>query len=678
MDRMEQSFRTDPVRLERLSRLRPLVERQLEILSDLRQYAALPGLAVANPPSDLLAQANQVMTQIRREVAQMQQYEDQQLALASSSAAAAQTKADAVVLGTVLIGFLGGTAAVWLVMSSVVGSERRRAQAAVQESQDQLQKMLDSAQSQAAELAASEQALRNQKRVLESVLESLSDGVAVIGENGDPLLCNAAATRIFGDLSLVSAPQWPERYGLCLPDSVTPCPSEVLAANRAAQGEEVHQQTLFVAGNHRGEGSWIQMSGCPLRTEAGEVRGAVVVLTDITVHQLHQESLSRAKNEAEHANQAKSEFLSRMSHELRTPLNAILGFAQLLEMARLKTAHRDSVGQILKAGRHLLTLINEVLDISRIESGKLSLSPEPVRVDDVIREALAMVQPQAADRQVRIDAETGTWSNVYILADRQRLKQVLLNLLSNAIKYNRAAGMVTISCQIGAGDMVRLMVTDTGVGIPEDKFGLLFSPFERLGAEQTGIEGTGIGLAFSKRLTEAMGGALGVASELGTGSTFFLDLPRADSPLGSFDLTSGGQLAAGAEAVAGHNRPIVLCIEDNPSNLQLIERILASRPEIRLLTALHGMAGLRLAQQHRPNLILLDVHLPDIDGHEVLRQLKENRQTSEIPVIVVSADATPRQEARLREAGAREYLTKPLDVPFFLEKIEEALQHVGV
>jgi CheY-like chemotaxis protein len=301
-----------------------------------------------------------------------------------------------------------------------------------------------------------------------------------------------------------------------------------------------------------------------------------------------------------------------------------------------------------------------------------------VLVDDVLREALAMVQPQAAERRIRVDAETATGSKLHMLADRQRLKQVVLNLLSNAVKYNRAAGMVTVTCQPCDGERVRLMVTDTGPGIPEDKIDLLFSPFERLGAEQTDVEGTGIGLAFSKRLAEAMGGVLGVDSQPGVGSTFFLDLPRAESPVETFEQTHSGQLAAAAEAISGRSHPTVLCIEDNPSNLQLIERILASRPGIRLLTALHGAAGLRLAQQHRPNLILLDVHLPDIDGKEVLCQLKADQRTSGIPVIVVSADATPRQEARLREAGARDYLTKPLDVPCFLEKIEEALQHAGV
>jgi signal transduction histidine kinase/CHASE3 domain sensor protein/ActR/RegA family two-component response regulator len=678
MEHLEQTLRSDPSRSQRLSRLRPLIEHQLEILSNLRRYAALPGFATATPPAELLAESDQVMNQIRQLLAEMQQFEDQRLTLASSVAVAAQNNSDAVVLGTVVIGFLGGILAVWLLMRSVVTSERLRAQATVQASQEKLELALESAKSHAADLAISEQALRNQKTVLESVLEGLSDGVAVITANGDPLLCNTAASRLFEDLSNVPAGQWVERYGLSLPDLTTACPSAELSATRATRGEEVRQQILFVARSHHAGGLWVRMSAFPLWTDVGVVRGAVVVFTDITVHQRHQDSLARAKDEAERANQAKSEFVSRMSHELRTPLNAILGFAQLLDMARLKPAHRDSVGQILKAGRHLLTLINEVLDISRIESGKLSLSPEPVLASDVVREALALVQPQAAERHIRIDSEAVAGSTLFLRADRQRLKQVLINLLSNAIKYNREGGMVTIACQASGEGKIRLMVSDTGSGIPADKLDRLFSPFERLGAEQSGIEGTGIGLAFSKRLTEAMGGVLGVESQAGAGSTFFIEMPGAQAPIEDLGLSHSGQLAAAAAAVAGSAHPTVLCIEDNPSNLQLIERILACRPEIRLLTALHGLAGIKLAQQHIPSLILLDVHLPDIDGKEVLLQLKADSLTAAIPVIVVSADATHRQETRLREAGARDYLTKPIDVPSFLEKVDEVLQHAAI
>jgi len=674
---LDQTVSADAARSQRVRRLRPLVDRQLEILSALRAYAAVPGLPSADAPPELLAESRTVRLRIRNLLAGMQEYEDEQMAAASVLAEAARAKAEMIVVGTVVIGFLGGTVAVWLFVGSVVSTERRRAQAAVRGSHGQLERMLASTRSQAAELAASERALRNHKDLLESVLEGLNDGVVVVGENGYPLLFNAAAARILAGCSQYPVQQWAGRYGLCLPSSALPCPDAEFAATRAARGEEILEQLLVVSRSHLPGGMWVHMSGRPLREETG-VRGAVIVITDVTASRLHQETLSKAKTEAEQANKAKSEFLSRMSHELRTPLNAILGFAQLLEMARLKPAHRDSVRQILKAGRHLLSLINEVLDISRIEAGRLSLSLEPVQVGGVIREALAMVQPQAAESRVRIDSEAAAASRLYVLADRQRLKQVLLNLLSNAVKYNRIGGTVTVSCAGQQADRLRLIVSDTGAGIPEDKIGRLFSPFERLGAEQTGVDGTGIGLALSKRLAEAMGGTLGVTSVAGTGSTFFIDLPRADSPLGDLESTLGDQLAAAAEAITDGAGPTILCIEDNPSNLQLMEQILASRPGIRFLTALNGVSGLRLAQHHRPHLILLDVHLPDIDGREVLERLKDDPETSPIPVIVVSADATERQEARLRAAGARDYVTKPLDVAAFLEKVEEALQYAGV
>jgi signal transduction histidine kinase/ActR/RegA family two-component response regulator len=675
LDHLEQLLNKNPGRAWRLARLRPMMEQHLRVLSELRQYAALPGVAVANPPLELLAESDRSMSNIRNVLADIRRDEEGRIEAASAQSMKAKDKADTMVVGTVGLGLVGGIVAVWLVMSSVVASEQRRARAAVEDSQRRLEEMLASAKLQASSLAQSEEALRNQKRVLESVLEGLSDGVAVISPTGQPQLWNSAATQVFPDLAYVPVKDWVDRYGLCLRDAVTPCPHEALGATCAMRGEEVNQQILFVTASRQAGGAWIRMSARPLRGERGEPRGAAVVLTDITEHQRHQEMLNRAKEEAEQANQTKSEFLSRMSHELRTPLNAILGFAQLLEMARLKAQHRQNVEHILKAGRHLLTLINEVLDISRIESGKVPLAPEPAAVGETLQEALAMVQPLAAERRIRIDSEPVTASNIHVFADRQALKQIVLNLLSNAIKYNRQGGMVSLACKPVEGDRVRLLVADTGDGIPAEKLGRLFHPFDRLGAEQTGIEGTGIGLALSRRLAEAMGGSIGVESQTGVGSTFWIDLPGAEGPAEEFDQSGAVQLAAAAAAVS--QGPMVLYIEDNPSNLQLVEQILSSRREIRLLTALHGTAGIRLAQKYQPGLILLDVHLPDMDGREVLRQLKEDAQTSAIPVIVVSADATKRQEARMREAGARDYLTKPLDVPKFLSSIEEALEYVG-
>src|SRR3989441_6562175 len=375
-----------------------------------------------------------------------------------------------------------------------------------------------------------------------------------------------------------------------------------------------------------------------------------------------------AEEEADRANRAKSEFLSRMSHELRTPLNAILGFGQVLEMDSLDKEQRDSVAHILAAGRHLLGLIDEVLDIARIEAGRLTLSLEPVDMRTVLDEVRSLTRPLAEERRVEVRAESPAASDLYVLADRQRLKQVLLNLLSNAVKYNRAGGSIAVWCDTAPENRLRLNVRDTGLGIPPDKLGRLFTPFERLGAEATGVDGTGLGLALSKGLVDAMGGAIGVESTPGQGSIFWVELRRAEAP--EADLEALDEVEAPGLRT---RRGTVLYVEDNLSNLQLIERLLARRTGIKLLSAMQGRLGLELAREHRPGLILLDLNLPDVHGSEVLRRLREDANTRDIPVVVISADASPKQVERLRAAGARDYLTKPLDVRRFLAIVDELL-----
>lgn len=397
----------------------------------------------------------------------------------------------------------------------------------------------------------------------------------------------------------------------------------------------------------------------------------MAALRDITERRQAEEAVRRAKEEAERANRAKSEFLSRMSHELRTPLNAVLGFAQLLAMDELTPQQQRNVARIVKAGRHLLELINEVLDIARIETGRLPLSPEPVRLADAVREALDLVRPLAAERQVTLDGG-GSIGDGYVLADRQRLKQVFLNLLSNAIKYNRAGGIVTIACTPVTDGFLRVSIRDTGHGIAPEHLDRLFQPFDRLGAEATGIEGTGLGLALAKGLVEAMGGRMHVDSTLGVGSTFAVDLVQTENPLHT-------QAEVHASAAATSELPpsppfTILYVEDNLSNLELIEQVLARRPQVQLLAAMQGRLGLELALRHLPDLVLLDLHLPDLSGLDVLHQLKEDDRTRAIPVVIVTADATRGQVERLRAAGAREYLTKPFDVPRFLELIDSLIR----
>lgn len=380
------------------------------------------------------------------------------------------------------------------------------------------------------------------------------------------------------------------------------------------------------------------------------------------------EAANEAREEAERANQAKNEFLSRVSHELRTPFNAVLGFAQILEMDDLTDDQRESVEQIIRAGRHLLDLINEVLDISRIESGVLSLSVEPVELRELAGEGLDLVRGMAAERAIELRVDLHGAEDTYVMADRQRLKQVLVNMLANAIKYNREHGTVTLSFR-GDRGLVRIEVADAGPGIPEDRLDRLFSPFERLGAEQGEIEGTGLGLAVSKRLVEAMGGAIGLASSSPQGSTFFVELPRAESPAGAHEPSE----TPGPRPPSAPGSRTVLYVEDNLSNLTLVERILALRPDVRVLSATHGRRGVELALAHLPEMIFLDLDLPDVPGQEVLRTLKEDPRTTGIPVVVISADVVRRHTEELLMAGARAYLTKPLDVPAFLAVVDEAL-----
>jgi signal transduction histidine kinase/CheY-like chemotaxis protein len=377
-----------------------------------------------------------------------------------------------------------------------------------------------------------------------------------------------------------------------------------------------------------------------------------------------------ARLEADHANRAKSEFLSRMSHELRTPLNAILGFGQLLDRGLLEERQRDDVQHILKAGRHLLELINEVLEISRIEAGELALSPEPVPLAETVREVLSLVGPLAAERGVRLATRLGELAeDSHVQADRQRLRQALLNLLSNAIKYNRANGRVDISFETVNGGRIRTLIADTGIGIDPQRLAGLFEPFERLGAEHSDIEGTGLGLSLSKRLVEAMGGSITVHSKPHEGTTFVVELEAAESPhtagLTKVDPVVAPKLAGRLGAA----RRLILYIEDNLSNLTLVERILDHQSTVELVSAMQGQLGLDLARQHCPDLIMLDLHLPDMAGEEVLRRLKSEKVTREIPVVVLSADASARQMGRLLRQGANDYLTKPLDVTRFLDAL---------
>jgi CheY-like chemotaxis protein len=377
--------------------------------------------------------------------------------------------------------------------------------------------------------------------------------------------------------------------------------------------------------------------------------------------------LQQARDEAERANRAKTSFLSAVSHDLRTPLNAILGFAQLLDLDELAPEQADSVRQILSGGGHLLDLINEVLDISRIESGYLHLTIEPTDPDAVIDDAIELIRPLASQRRLTVTIERGD-ARVPIKADRQRLKQVLLNLLSNAVKYNREGGSIVVSRSERDGTC-RIAVTDTGHGIAKAKQALLFTPFQRLGAELTGVEGTGLGLSLAHALAERMGGSLGVESREREGSTFWIDLPIAEGvDVGERRPRETGRTAATPEGVG-----TVLYVEDNMANLRLMERMLARRRGVNLVHATTGAAALALVHAHPPDLILLDVQLPDMSGADVLAELKRRPEVQSVPVVVLTADAAPELPGRFVAAGAAAFLTKPLDVRQMLGVVDSCL-----
>src|ERR1700719_3028442 len=384
--------------------------------------------------------------------------------------------------------------------------------------------------------------------------------------------------------------------------------------------------------------------------------------------------LESAKSAAEKANLAKSDFLSSMSHELRSPLNAILGFAQLLESTTpLPTAsQKESIAHILKAGWHLLELINEVLDLAVVESGTLTISPDPASLAEVMSECRAMMEPQAQQRGIsmtfpRLDIP------FHVNADRTRVKQVLINLLSNAIKYNRERGTVEVTCAVTSPERIRISVKDTGAGLPPEKMTQLFQPFNRLGQEGSAEEGTGIGLVMSKRVVEQMKGVIGVESTVGVGSVFWFELLLTPAPTPTA-ASAESTNAAPARVPTGAPPRTLLYIEDNPANLALVEQLMARRSDIRLLTAVNGILGIEMARASRPEVILMDINLPGISGIDALKILREDLATAHSPIVSLSANAMPRAIKKGLEAGSFYYLTKPIKVNEFMDTIDVALE----
>ncbi|MGA2986410.1 MAG: PAS domain S-box protein, partial [Terriglobia bacterium] len=412
-----------------------------------------------------------------------------------------------------------------------------------------------------------------------------------------------------------------------------------------------------------------------------KLQGVFAAARDVTdrkrLDQVLQEKnveLENAKSVAEKANRAKSDFLSGMSHELRSPLNAILGFAQLMESDSPPPppSQMENITQILQAGWHLLKLINEILDLAKIESGKVPMSAEPVSLGEIMRDCQAIMESQAQQRAIRI-----TFSPVepcwFVHADQTRLKQVLINLLSNAIKYNCEKGTVEVKCTTSSPERIRVSIRDTGAGLTPEELAQLFQPFNRLRQEAGDVEGTGIGLVVAKQLVELMGGEMGVESTVGTGSVFWFDLPAAEAPQLADEVA---EAAVPPEPQVPQDAPLrtLLYVEDNPANLKLVEQLIARRPDLRLLTAVNGRLGVEVAGTSQPEMILMDINLPDINGFEALKILRENPATAHIPVVALSANAMPRDIERGMQAGFFRYLTKPIKIMEFMDMLHVTLE----
>lgn len=516
-----------------------------------------------------------------------------------------------------------------------------------------------------AERNQAQQALAESEARLRSIVDHLPLGVMFLDASGrvleiSPRLCELlgrSAEHLRG-LSLAD---------LAHPEEVTDLQEE---RRRLLRGQaEVARRELRLLD---GRGRWLPMkvSATALRTPEGRVQRLLAVVEDISDH-LRLQASELALQQAEAANRAKSEFVSRMSHELRTPLNAMIGFAQLLGLdrgPRLAPHQQEWTQQIQRAGWHLLEMINETLDLARIEAGAVQLVLQPVELAPLVSACRAMVGKAAQERQVQVHENLAADAPA-VLADATRLKQILTNLLSNAVKYNSEGGSVTISARRDVGGQVLVGVQDTGLGMSAEQLDSLFQPYNRLGREHSGVEGTGIGLVISRRLSELMDGTLEVHSAPGEGSTFWLRLPAASAPAAA--------AAAAGETVTDEPPPYRLrrvhYVEDNETNVEVMRGIMAQRPQVRLEVSTMGLDGLSAIRAKRPDLILLDMQLPDISGLELLRHLKGDETLAEVPVIVVSADATASRMQEALTLGALHYVTKPVNVARFLHLLDEVL-----
>jgi PAS domain S-box-containing protein len=653
-----------------LDAMAPLLAAKLTHLSqaiDLRRRGEMSALRAAEASS----QGKRLMDSFRAGTRGLIQLEEVELARQDADIQSSMRRLFALIVTASVLAFVLALSFAWLIyretqhrLNDLLHAETRSLLEIREEANRQLQ--------------ATNSRLHLSEERLAVTLDSIDDAVIATDAEGRVTLLNPLAERLTG-WTRAEAFHRPVEEVFRLIDADTRQPYPVPVRETLAQGTTLSLANHTIVIARDGSECHIADSCAPIRDRQGEVVGAVLVFRDVTERKRLDQAMHDKNAEAEDAraladkaNLAKSEFLSSMSHELRTPLSAILGFAQLMESASPQPSgsQKRSIEQILKAGWYLLDLINEILDLALIESGKLSLSLEPISLIGVMRECEAMMEPQAKKRGITVTYPRFE-APCFVKADRTRVKQVLINLLSNAVKYNSEGGSVVVDCLAGAPGRIRVSVTDTGAGLAPEKLAQLFEPFNRLGQGMSGEEGTGIGLVVCKRLVELMGGAIGVESATGKGSVFWVE----------FGVTAEPQFAAGTTPPAAAARAPVegapvrtlLYVEDNPANLMLIEDLVARRPDIRLLSAADGIRGIEIAHAARPDVILLDINLPDISGIEVLHILATDPATAHIPVVALSANAMPRDIDRGLKAGFFRYLTKPIKVNEFMDTLDVAL-----
>ncbi len=542
--------------------------------------------------------------------------------------------------------------------------QRRSAEQSLATYAERLKRANHALQREVEERSRNEEALTKQALTimeselrLRAILHNTFDGILTFDAAGHVQTMNPAAERLFG---LRTDP----RHRLCVADLIPALDPEQVSWGVVCE----------LRGRHAGSGEF-PLSLSLERMEVGVDTLYVCVVRDDTDAQRARRALIESRDIAEAANRAKSDFLSSMSHELRTPMNAILGFSQILQTDGdhpLSPEQKESVDQIAKGGWHLLQLINDVLDLAKVESGKVDAILEDVALDEVVEECINLVAPLAGKHSIELVDRAGG-SGLHVKADYTRLKQVMLNLLSNGIKYNRQNGSVALEVSSTDDGWCEIGVVDTGVGLTAEQIAQIFEPFTRVSERRDEIEGTGIGLTITRRLMTLMGGHVGVESEPGSGSRFWLRIPLS-VPLHAVSGGVTGEAVRPAARAAGPTRT-VLYVEDNPANMALVEYLMRrKRPQIRLLSAHTGELGLTLAEAERPDLIMLDISLPNMDGYEVLGLLRSNPETRDIPVFALSANAMQRDIEQGLAAGFDDYLTKPIDVPRLLRTVDEMLE----